>query len=599
MADIKLRVQFPAAPDLSVGDTIADEDVQLRVQFPAAPDLSVFPTQWVSSADHAVPGPLTVYTPITVSAGTLLGLGETLVALTGQQITSTPGTLTRFLATDTFTGSNNTVITSHAADSGQSWIQVYHDAIVGLPWIQSNRLVQRTGEGRTIVALNDTSSSSHNQTVKAAFRVIGNTIVNGTFHNAIGLRLDSTVADYTGYWFYINANANEIGIFSATVGGGNSPLVFDTWSSYSSGNTYVFELRVSGDTNPHLEAYIDGVLVLSYDDIGPDPDLLIAGKAGLALDNATDVPFAQVDTFWWSVADDTGGTGNVNLTGQSSASAQGSLKPALDTPLTGQVSTASFGVFSFPRLTGQQSTSAQGTLIPAIAVTLTGQVTTAAQGSLTVAEAIPLTGQVTTVAQGTLKPAIAVTLTGQAATFGQGTFDFSNVNVTPTGQSTTTAQGSLKPALAIPLTGQATSSVQGTAVPTISRGLLGAQVGTNQGLVGVSFLLGFTGFSVSVVYGEFKTAFVLAVTGSSVFVSFGNILPISGAAVDDSIRAEDMFIGADFDDPLFSRVGGAGETELLVEASTDHELFSKSGDTSESALVSTSNEEETMVFSEG
>ena len=46
MADIQLRQQFPAEPDLSVGSDLSDYDIWLREQFPAAPDLSCYPTQW-------------------------------------------------------------------------------------------------------------------------------------------------------------------------------------------------------------------------------------------------------------------------------------------------------------------------------------------------------------------------------------------------------------------------------------------------------------------------------------------------------------------------------------------------------------------------
>lgn len=57
MADIQLREQVCASPDLSVGRDFADYDIWLREQFPASPDLSCYPTQWgirqPAAAGHA------------------------------------------------------------------------------------------------------------------------------------------------------------------------------------------------------------------------------------------------------------------------------------------------------------------------------------------------------------------------------------------------------------------------------------------------------------------------------------------------------------------------------------------------------------------
>jgi hypothetical protein len=46
MADIGLRIQVAAGPDLSVGVDAADFDIWLREQVAAAPQISCFPTQW-------------------------------------------------------------------------------------------------------------------------------------------------------------------------------------------------------------------------------------------------------------------------------------------------------------------------------------------------------------------------------------------------------------------------------------------------------------------------------------------------------------------------------------------------------------------------
>jgi hypothetical protein len=46
MADIQLREQVLASPDLAVGIDAADYDIWLREQFPAYPDISCYPTEW-------------------------------------------------------------------------------------------------------------------------------------------------------------------------------------------------------------------------------------------------------------------------------------------------------------------------------------------------------------------------------------------------------------------------------------------------------------------------------------------------------------------------------------------------------------------------
>jgi hypothetical protein len=58
MADIGLREQVAAAPDLSVGVDASEYDVWLIEQFPASPDLSCYPTQWGIRDVYAPVGPV-------------------------------------------------------------------------------------------------------------------------------------------------------------------------------------------------------------------------------------------------------------------------------------------------------------------------------------------------------------------------------------------------------------------------------------------------------------------------------------------------------------------------------------------------------------
>jgi hypothetical protein len=110
-------------------------------------------------------------------------------------------------------------------------------------------------------------------------------------------------------------------------------------------------------------------------------------------------------------------------------------------------------------LTGQSLASAIGSLLASTALALTGQSGSVAQGSVGIGAA--LTGQSLSVAQGSVAEATSVALSGQSATAARGTI-LAATSEALSGQSLTAAQGTLSPNNSLVLTGQSSSVAQGS-----------------------------------------------------------------------------------------------------------------------------------------
>lgn len=105
MADIALRSQVVAAPELSIGIDASDHDVWLREQFPASPDFSVYPTERPLSPPVATGGGGIART-LTADGGALTLTGAAATLSVARSLTASPGALT-------FTGAAATLSVAH------------------------------------------------------------------------------------------------------------------------------------------------------------------------------------------------------------------------------------------------------------------------------------------------------------------------------------------------------------------------------------------------------------------------------------------------------------------------------------------------------
>lgn len=440
----------------------------------------------------APPGTLTGRS-VTVSAGVLTP--EITRALSGFQLTATPGTMVPevFFAVDTFTGTNNTVLTSHTADSGQSWAVGDGSSGVSAPWIQGNRVTARNSENAHFMVLSSTSAPK-DQFARAAIFINNDPATNGpsrSMHYGVGVRAKHNAGDYSGYYFGYDAQIATLFLMSFDPVTGNSTLDSAATFSPSTSTTYIFEIQartVGG--NVELKCYIDGVQKFSVTDTAPTSLLLNNDQIGILLDNAGDATsYGRIDMLWGGALAAT--SGDQALTGFSMTSAQGAMVPALAIPLTGFSMTAS-----------------QGTLTPDLGstVSLSGFAMTASPGTLAPEIAKALAGFGMTASGGTLTPALVVPVTGQAAT---------------------AALGAMTPALAKALTGQATTAVQGSPTATLGASLLGHALTATGGAFGVSLVIPMTGAVVTAAFGTpaATSDATRALTGHALTVALGTLTP--------------------------------------------------------------------------
>ncbi len=228
------------------------------------------------------------------------------------------------------------------------------------------------------------------------------------------------------------------------------------------------------------------------------------------------------------VVEASGGT-TVNLTGQQSSAAQGSLTVSLvsnpTVALSGQAASAAQGAPDkeiAAALSGQQAASAQGTPAVGSTVVLGGQAATSQQGALgvTVGDAVALSGQQAAAAQGSATVNIAagatVALSGQAVAAARGAVTLS-----------TDAQ----PALA----GQAAAAARGAVVVDVggnaSTQLAGQQAAAVQGTATVSAdgLMVIGGQETSAGQGSFTPTNTAALTGQGSATGHGALSVITDA----------------------------------------------------------------------
>lgn len=119
-------------------------------------------------------------------------------------------------------------------------------------------------------------------------------------------------------------------------------------------------------------------------------------------------------------------------------------------------------------LTGQSIASAPGTLAPDLSKALSGQAGTLEQGTAAPALSLALGGQAASLAQGTEAPAISIALSGQSIAIAQGTISASSdITAALIGSALTASPGTLSPELSLSLAGQLGTLSTGTLTPVI------------------------------------------------------------------------------------------------------------------------------------
>lgn len=178
-------------------------------------------------------------------------------------------------------------------------------------------------------------------------------------------------------------------------------------------------------------------------------------------------------------------------------------------------------------LTGQSIASATGTLKATTDKALTGQSISAAQGTAAPTTAKALTGQSIATAQGAALPNTDKALTGQSIATAQGTVSVgSDVTVSISGQSIASALGTVALANSLPLTGQSIATSLGAATPNTDKAATGQSISTAQGSVTTDATVGLSGQSISTALGTVGIPgdVTVSITGLSISAYLGALV---------------------------------------------------------------------------
>jgi hypothetical protein len=373
---------------------------------------------------------------------------------------------------DTFTDTNGTGIFSHTGETGATWTLI---AAAGAndPTIQSNRLQGVDGTGYFYARASGTPPSADYYVEAPMYYAQAGGGFPGGVGEAIGVRTSGPTGGTYGYWFGWN-DADVAWRLDCSKGGGTNALATNNADDVTrtTGETKTLKLVVSGSTTTNLKCYVDGVLVIEYDD--STSPITAAGNAGFFcvsfnhsfeyVSITGDVPpppatSFQGDAFQGSALQQYGGVisggspdKTVALTGYAATSAYGALTPVVEViPL------------------GRSTTAVKGDFVLDLGITFLGRSATTVKGDVTPnTEIIPL-GRGATTAKGDLVPAIDLALLGCSATTAKGDvgYDLSTV-VTPTGRSATTAYGALTPNVETAILGRSATMAKGDLTPSTS-----------------------------------------------------------------------------------------------------------------------------------
>jgi len=205
----------------------------------------------------------------------------------------------------------------------------------------------------------------------------------------------------------------------------------------------------------------------------------------------------------WIIAVQTASSGtNVNLTGQTITSSEGTVSRNVTLALSGQTATFSEGALSLNLgyslndgvpLTGQTATFAEGTPTETLSYALTGQIGTFSEGIPTGSVSYMLGAQTATFTEGTISASsggnVTLSLSGQTANFSQGLLA-AQIGPALTALTVTSSEGSLTPAPSYALSGLTGTFTQGTLTPQtsgdVTLSLTGLQAVFSAGTIWVS-----------------------------------------------------------------------------------------------------------------
>jgi len=275
--------------------------------------------------------------------------------LTGKSLTTTGGKMVRWLGIDTFTGSNNTLLGAHTADTGQAWTKENSSGTVGDPWIQSNRLQSQNGEYNSLWYIG--TDTPINSVVQGDFRYAGPSDGDQpqSPHEGIGARIQiGSGANADGYFFGFSVYFGGYWTLWKRQGGVDTELAFSSLPySYTGTESHTIKMEVYGGDDVDIFCYLDDVQVIAFTDTAANTPLGI-GAMGVWLgqyDNSS-TGFTRewtINTFWFGDA----GDGNLGrLIGQVATLSEGVL--------TGVASGGGAGA----TLAGLALALSQGTMIP-------------------------------------------------------------------------------------------------------------------------------------------------------------------------------------------------------------------------------------------
>lgn len=154
--------------------------------------------------------------------------------------------------TDTFTGTDGTLLENHTADTGQTWTQV-----VGTMKIISNAAGDNTDVNSIPIYTVDIADLGDDYTVSANIYAYGATT---TFSNMmIGARYNS--ANGNGYFARISPTAGAFQIYKYYLGA--ATLLISSPITWAQGTTYAVTLTVDGN---QISGSVDGVSIGPYTD---------------------------------------------------------------------------------------------------------------------------------------------------------------------------------------------------------------------------------------------------------------------------------------------------------------------------------------------